>query len=243
MLEFLGIGAQKAGTSWLHLNLARHPALWLPPEKELHFWDRHRHHGIERYQRIFDGTPPGVLGGEITPAYGILGDEPIGEVRAHFPDLKLLYCIRNPIDRAWSSALMALAKAEMTIDEASDRWFLDHFASSGSRRRGDYEACLRAWLRHFPADRLLIVRFEEIHSDPRSLLVRCAQHLEVDTAPFHLLPFTDLARPVNAGPGERLRSSLRAALEDMYFPKIERLESFLGADLSGWRHPLEQGES
>lgn len=37
---FLGIGAQKAGTSWLHECLKQHPELWLPPEKELHYFDR-----------------------------------------------------------------------------------------------------------------------------------------------------------------------------------------------------------
>ncbi|MBJ2153571.1 sulfotransferase [Paracoccus sp. IB05] len=33
------IGAQKAGTSWLHENLALHPRVWVPPFKELHFFD------------------------------------------------------------------------------------------------------------------------------------------------------------------------------------------------------------
>jgi hypothetical protein len=41
---FLGIGAQKAGTTWLHAQLSRHPDVWLPPTKEIHYFDRrHRH--------------------------------------------------------------------------------------------------------------------------------------------------------------------------------------------------------
>ena len=36
---FLGIGAPRSGTTWLHLNLRSHPQLWLPPLKELHYWD------------------------------------------------------------------------------------------------------------------------------------------------------------------------------------------------------------
>ena len=35
--DFLVIGAQKAGTTWLHRNLSEHPQLWLPPVKELHY--------------------------------------------------------------------------------------------------------------------------------------------------------------------------------------------------------------
>jgi hypothetical protein len=39
-INFLGIGAQKAGTSWLHKNLQQHPEIWMPPRKELHYFDR-----------------------------------------------------------------------------------------------------------------------------------------------------------------------------------------------------------
>lgn len=37
--DFLGIGAQKAGTTWLHENLRRHPAIWMPPIKELQYFN------------------------------------------------------------------------------------------------------------------------------------------------------------------------------------------------------------
>ena len=50
--SFLVIGAQKAGTTWLHQKLAQHPELWLPPEKELHYWDE---------KRARSGSFPGVL--------------------------------------------------------------------------------------------------------------------------------------------------------------------------------------
>jgi hypothetical protein len=37
--DFLCIGAQKAGTSWLYRNLKAHPDIWLPPIKEIHYFD------------------------------------------------------------------------------------------------------------------------------------------------------------------------------------------------------------
>ena len=37
--DFLCIGAQKAGTTWLHKNLLSHPAVWMPPLKEIHYFD------------------------------------------------------------------------------------------------------------------------------------------------------------------------------------------------------------
>jgi hypothetical protein len=37
---FIGIGAQKAGTTWLYAQLCQHPNIWMPPVKELHYFDR-----------------------------------------------------------------------------------------------------------------------------------------------------------------------------------------------------------
>lgn len=56
---FVGIGAQKAATSWLWTNLRTHPQLWMPPLKELHWFDtrlvdsgyRHRR-GLARCRRL-----------------------------------------------------------------------------------------------------------------------------------------------------------------------------------------------
>jgi hypothetical protein len=68
--DFLCIGAQKAGTTWLDSNLRRHPKLWLPPMKELQFFShlhipaarrwtgRQRHErGTQALRRYMDKTP------------------------------------------------------------------------------------------------------------------------------------------------------------------------------------------
>ena len=39
---FIGIGAHKAGTNWLYVNLQNHPDIWLPPRKEIHYFARRR---------------------------------------------------------------------------------------------------------------------------------------------------------------------------------------------------------
>src|SRR5687768_3682466 len=35
--DFIGIGMQKTGTGWLYDQLQHHPAVWMPPVKELHY--------------------------------------------------------------------------------------------------------------------------------------------------------------------------------------------------------------
>lgn len=68
-LDFLGIGAQRAGTSWARNNLRRHPDLWVCLE-EVHFWDKliedvHTEWKILGYKYIFDER--NKISGEITP--------------------------------------------------------------------------------------------------------------------------------------------------------------------------------
>ena len=37
--DFIGVGTERAGTSWLFSMIAHHPGSWVPPLKELHFLD------------------------------------------------------------------------------------------------------------------------------------------------------------------------------------------------------------
>jgi hypothetical protein len=235
MLHFLGIGAQKAGTSWLYTMLAQHPQISFPAGKEVHFWNRPESLDVAWYHQCFaEGGPKGALPGEITPAYAILSSDRVRRIYDEFPSARLIYLIRNPIERAWSSALMALGRAEMTMDEASDQWFIDHFRSRGSLQRGDYEGCIRTWRAVYPSEQLLIERYESIAAEPRALLGRVAGHLGVDPDAFGRIPEAELTRRVFPGAGHPLRPSLRPALEGLYRDKIRSLCDYLGVEL-GWR--------
>jgi hypothetical protein len=234
MLDFLGIGAQKAGTSWLYENLARHPQLRFPGGKEMHYWDQPGERTPEWYASVFAAVTPGIRQGEITPAYSILPVEVIRTIRERFPDARLIYLLRNPIDRAWSSALMALKRAELEFEEASDAWFVDHFHSRGSMMRGDYERCIRNWLSVFPREQLLLRQFELIRTNPLALLTACARHIGVDWSYWHSEESHLAARPVFRGTRHLIRPSLRPLLAELYAPKIQSLSAYLGWDLTAW---------
>lgn len=219
MLDFLGVGAQKSGTTWLFSQLRKHPQIHFPTQKEVHFWDRQYDRGVEWYKGLFAEEQTNVLQGEITPAYGFLPREKIAEIHTHFPAVKLFYCVRNPIDRAWSSALMALSRAEMEPEEASDAWFIDHFRSKGSRQRGDYLASVKNWLSVYPKAQFLLLDFEEIINDPKKLLACCVDHLGVDGAFFAQMEEDELTQKVYAGQPYVLRKSLLPVLEELYVDK------------------------
>ncbi|MBC7802522.1 MAG: sulfotransferase [Candidatus Parcubacteria bacterium] len=235
MLDFLGIGAQKAGTSWLYEALLLHPELRFPARKEVHFWDQKRARGLDWYRALFAGGAPGVRNGEITPAYSFLPRAVVAEIRELNPALRIFYLLRNPMERAWSSALMALQRAELTIGEASDQWFIDHFRSAGSLARGDYEACLRTWRGVFGNEAVLVIRYEDVGRSPRAFVEAVCSHIGVDPGHCAQIPDAKLAQRVFAGLREPVRESLLPVLREIYLPRISSLERYLGEDLHAWR--------
>ena len=89
MLDFLGIGAQKAGTTWLYEQFNHHPQLAFPLGKEAHFWNRpHDMAAVENYLDHFARSD--AIAGEITPAYSMLPVETIREIHRHAPRVRLL---------------------------------------------------------------------------------------------------------------------------------------------------------
>ncbi|MGO1118058.1 sulfotransferase [Rhodovibrionaceae bacterium A322] len=244
MLNFIGIGAQKAGTTWLFEQLSKHPQVAFPGGKEVHFWDQHYEKGTAWYQGLFSDTSQGtdtpLLFGDITPAYAYLPVEKIRELYSLYPAAKLIFILRNPIDRAWSSAEMARRRAELSSAEASDQWYLDHFRSQGSRNRGDYLQALNTWRSVYPSEQLLVLRFDDLTNSPSDLLTRCAEHLGLDPAPFQDIPEDKLKDPVFAGGQSAVRPSLRPALQRLYTPQIKPLEEALGWDLSDWLAPVPE---
>lgn len=250
MVDFLGIGVQKGGTTWLYHQLARHPQVAFPSGKEIHFWNRAGGRHAEQWLALLEppsrtdpaGRP--IRSGEITPAYASLPPETIQAVRTACPDVRLFISFRNPLERAWSAAVMALVRAQMLAHEASDQWFIDHFRSAASRRAGDYAAILERWWRVFPAAQLLTLLRDDIESRPLETLESLAAHLAIDPAEFrtrsaaelreHVVPKVTTDKDLNAQQGLPPRDSLVPVLQDMYAPEVRRFARLIGRDLGRW---------
>jgi hypothetical protein len=231
--DFLGIGAQKAGTTWLHECLRCHPELYLPPQKELHYFDEGFHKSLISYASAFREGRRRIKG-EITPDYSVLPDARIRFVRAVMPRLRLVFLLRNPIERAWSQAVMNLVTITgRRFEDVSEAEFVRHIKSERSVRRGDYRRIIANWTKHFPAESLLIGFFEDVRSRPQELLARVLLHIGA-TVPSDWSGF-----PINrffyTGPGKPIPPALRALLEGMYRADIEALHDEFGAAVASWR--------
>src|SRR5215831_5400325 len=108
--DFIIIGAQKAGTTWLRARLVSQPGLFMFP-KEIHFFDVPARYarGMEWYLGHFDAAPAGVVVGEKTPDYfwtnGPAHHGPAGipeRMHKSLPDARLIAVLRDPVMRAVS---------------------------------------------------------------------------------------------------------------------------------------------
>lgn len=231
MLKFLGIGAQKSATTWLYDNLNQHPEISFPGGKEVHFWNaRVYQDGLSWYKSLFSGSES-LCEGDITPAYSLLDEAMIQQVKNEFPSVRIIFIVRNPIERAWSSAKMALGRAELTMNEASDQWFYDHFNSSGSIGRGDYFQVVAKWLKAFPED-FLLLEYEEIQDNPAEVLQKCYRFLELSNTSY--FNETTLNSSSFKGAPDSMKPEYRDALTNIYTEKIDAFSELVGKDFSKW---------
>lgn len=244
MLGFLGIGAQKAGTTWLYEMLRQHPDLGFPTGKESHYWTMRttaRDTGaVQAYLAQFQD--PRRREGEMTPGYAALDEAAIACLGAAAPRLRLIFMLRNPLERAWSAALMVMARLDMELDEASDAWFLDLFRSRASLNRGDYAETIRRWCRWFPREALLTPTYESLRTDPEGLVNACLRHIGVAELDSVTLRRLGSQRVIFAGQHHPLPLSLWVELRRLYEGRIAELEQLIDLDLSDWLTPPQAGE-
>lgn len=236
MPDFLGIGAQRAGTTWLWVYLRRHPQIWTPRTKELHFFDRalpDRAGTLARARygvRFLPGRLAGRVVGEITPAYAALPEDRVALIASWMPAARVIYLVRDPVDRAWSQAVKGFAAwAGRPLERATEDVLLSFFNLPEVRTRGDYIAALRLWRRYFPPHQVLVCLSEEMFAEP----VRYLRHLFafVGVDPDVPLDTAALGRRMHAGRHFPIPMPVRKVLENTLYAQRTELESILGRTL------------
>lgn len=170
--DFVGIGVQKAGTTWWYELLLQHPGISSPESihKERHFFDRFGSvpfgpQDIDHYHGWFPRRQ-GVLTGEWTPDYFAYAWTPPLLKRAA-PDARLILMLRDPIERF----LSGLAHQERAGESTGAN------AINDAMQRGFYNRSLASWQEHFDADQLLVLQYERCVADPVKELHVTYQHL------------------------------------------------------------------
>lgn len=224
--DFVGIGAQKAGTTWTHAQLRRHSGLFLPEQKELNFF--YQTHPESWYRKQFDGAGEGQLRGEISPNYF---SQPCVAQRMHemIPDARLFCILREPGERAYSQWKMARQLGNLPPDvpfvdalRANMRWMAE---------QGDYPARIAEFTQFYPSDRVLILFHDDMEEDPARFLETLLDWLGVTVEYDEALLSERVAASETASvvPPEH-REEVTAYFAD----SVRRLEELTDRDLSHW---------
>lgn len=191
-LDFVVIGAQKAGTTTLFRHLSAHPALYLPAEKEADFFNHPERvaRGWDRYlAECFPDAPGGALLGTVTPQYMCDPAVP-ARLAAQCPGARLIAILRDPVERAYSHHRMNVRRGvvKRSFEDEVAR-LLPRKAPAGPRpqdgviERGEYGRILAGFREVFGRDRLLALYTEDLARDPGACLGRIHGFLEIAPIP------------------------------------------------------------
>jgi hypothetical protein len=198
--DFVIGGTEKAGTTSVFDWLCRHPDVGASTRKETDFF-RERYTGdsavdVERYAVYFAHADPAArVWVEASPGY--LGEAAVvaPRMRALLPNVKLLFILRDPIDRLHSSyhfhrgrlnlpedlgfdeyVRRCLAYEQGTPPEALglDAWYLKVL------RFGRYAEGLDVFRRHFAPGQIRVTFFEELGADERGFMRSLSEFLGID---------------------------------------------------------------
>lgn len=177
MVDFIGLGAQKSGTSWAYACLYEHPEI-CAPVKEIHFFSRPRYEeGKEWYEGHFKKCGEGLFRGEFSTSY-LYSEEAPGRIYKCYPDAKLIAILRNPIDRAYSQYRNTIKAGDISETVSFEAYMNDE---QSVKKQGLYAEQLSRYLNIFPREQMLILIYEDIRKDPIAFMKRIYEFLGVDT--------------------------------------------------------------
>ncbi len=195
--NFLVIGGQRCGSTWLYEGLAQHPDIYMSRVKEPGFFDTKSRlkRGIQHYlDTHFNDVSDQKAVGEATPGYFWCSAqhpewlEPGPDqknrnraipktIREHLgPEVRLLLILRDPVKRAVSAFLHHARLGRVRLESG----LLDAGKQHGIIHMGFYHAHLQEWLDVFPEEQLCCFVFEEAVRRPNAAFQQCFRHLGVD---------------------------------------------------------------
>ena len=181
---FIVIGAMKCGTTSLYHYLDLHPEISMSSEKEPEFFIKNCNYkkGIDWYESLFKNAKTSAKAyGECSTAYTKLQWYPETPQLMHsvLPDIKLIYLLRDPVERIISHYIQDYA------ERRKEGAIYDHLKNLKKNKYiliSSYYFQLQHYLHYYSKKKILVVCSEDLKLDPFSVLREIFHFLEVDTS-------------------------------------------------------------
>jgi len=176
--NFLFIGPDKSGSTWLYEILRAHPNCFVPKLKDIYFFDRHYDRGINWYLRFFADAPETAVAiGELSHDY-LFSSAAAERIARDLPGVRLITCLRNPVERTFSHYLYLVRSGltRLPFEQA-----LESYPELIENSR--YATHLECYLLLFPKDSVKVLLFDKLKAD--------AEDFAKDVFTFLGVPFVD----------------------------------------------------
>jgi sulfotransferase family protein len=255
--DFLIVGPQRTGTTWLHANLRYHPQIMLSEPKELFFFSslkpsdtaRFGSRELADYLRCFHEPlwrvtlrqllslwryrqpyRP-VVRGEATASYAALDRDVIDDITTLRPEIKAILMIRNPIDRAWSHAKKDLARnRHRRLEDVSPQEFEHFFRDPYQQRCARYVENIDTWSAALQPGHLHVAVFDDIDARPEALLLEVMAFLGVRSDRRYIR--SAVRQAVNPTASSRVPERYRRSLEALFADELVSLQRRFGLSWS-----------
>ena len=256
--DFLIVGPQRTGTTWLHANLRLHPEVMLSEPKEILFFNRLKDpehpkfqsnrldwylaffreplwravaktaYCLRHYRRLYR---PRVRG-EASASYAALDGDIVDEIVALNPDVRVMLMIRDPVERAWSHAKKDLVRnRKRKFEDVSEEEFRAFFTDPYQVRCAQYVRNHDTWKDRVKPGNLFVGVFDDIATRPEELLREAMDFLGINGDERYI---SDLAREeVNPAGGSRIPERYRSHLEELFAAERRALRDRFGLEWPG----------
>jgi hypothetical protein len=175
---FCIIGAGKCGTTRLWSLLDQHPDIHMCPDKEPNFFNKDRNYkkGLAHYMDLF-GQHDAAWFGEASNNYSCQAvyPETAGRLHKHFPEARLIYIVRNPLQRMESDYMESCRndsgkKMSFAAFVMEDPW---------AREKSLFHKQLQHYLNYFDKSRILLLFFEDLKEDEEAVTRQILEFLDL----------------------------------------------------------------
>ncbi|HDK26826.1 MAG TPA: hypothetical protein ENG48_07050 [Candidatus Atribacteria bacterium] len=174
--NFLYIGADKCGSTWIYKCLEAHPQVYVPVCKDLQFFDLYFDKGLKWYESFFKNVPPQCKAvGELSHNY-LFSYQAAKRIKETLPEVKLICCLRNPVERAFACYLYKIKEG----NKVSFKEAMVNFPEVLEKSK--YFRYLKTYFRLFDKKQLLILFYEELKHNPHEFIKKIYDFINVNPA-------------------------------------------------------------
>lgn len=284
-IDYIIIGAQKAGTSWITDRFRELSDFEFMPIKEIHhfnrkyqdsisfptkFKDRLKHkrwvkkvfiyllvkifktgfsfswiinllfkdYDDEWYINFF--KPMKKIKGDNTPCYSILHLEDIQKMKLLAPNAKIIFCLRNPIDRIWSSYRFDLThKFTKKNDGETEMQFFERIALGNfSKDRTNYLETIKRYKSVYGENQMLVTYYDKLKENPKEFLTEIVDFVGGDSA--NIEKIKGLNNVSNKSVKTDIPEEYHSKIIKLYRPMMKEMSNKFGSYPKIWYSKLEK---